>query len=315
MINIPSELLHACFNALLAKKAIPGKHYNHYRKWFNKNPGVVPIFSNLIIFTDLDGTLLDSNYSFKKALPALRLIKKKNIPLILCSSKTSTEIEHYRKKLKNTYPFISENGGGIFVPKDYFKFRVQSLEFGVKKENKYYFIRLGASYSDLRKALHELRSEGFDVKGFGDMSIGEVAELTGLKISDAKMAKKRSFGEPFIFKGNKISVKKLQQRIKSKGYSLTQGRFFHIMGNNDKGRAVEILKKLYAKQNRRIITAALGDSPNDIEMLQKVDYPIVVQKEDGSYDSRIKVKGLIKADDIGPKGWNRAVNNLLSKPR
>ncbi|MEF9476347.1 MAG: HAD hydrolase family protein, partial [Candidatus Mariimomonas ferrooxydans] len=58
----------------------------------------------IIIFTDLDGSLLDSSYSFKKALPALRLIKKKNIPLLICSSKTKSEIEHYRKKLRNAHP-------------------------------------------------------------------------------------------------------------------------------------------------------------------------------------------------------------------
>jgi mannosyl-3-phosphoglycerate phosphatase len=76
-----------------------------------------------IIFTDLDGTLLDySTYSFEKALPALQLLKEKDIPLIICSSKTKKEIEYYRKKLDNHHSFISENGGGIFIPKGYFGF-------------------------------------------------------------------------------------------------------------------------------------------------------------------------------------------------
>ena len=54
----------------------------------------------LIIFTDLDGTLLDFRYSYKEAVPALNLIRKKNIPLIICSSKTRAEIE----KCRNLYP-------------------------------------------------------------------------------------------------------------------------------------------------------------------------------------------------------------------
>ncbi len=273
---------------------------------------------NLIIFTDLDGTLLDINYSFREAMPALKLIKEKNIPLILCSSKTRVEIEHYRKKLKNTYPFISENGGGIFIPKDYFKINILKLSFNIEEEKNYYLIRLGASYIDLKNALDELRSEGFDVNGFGDMSVREIAELTGLNISDAKMAKKRDFDEPFVFKGDKTSLRKLKRRIRHKDFNFTQGRFFHIMGNSDKGRAVEILKELYAKQNRKMITAALGDSPNDIEMLEKVDYPVAVKKYDGSYDSQLikrlkQSKEFIKADDIGPAGWSRAVNKLVSK--
>ena len=71
--------------------------------------------AKIIVFTDLDSTLLHpKTYSFDAAMPALKLIKEKDIPLILCSSKTRAEIEVYRKKLDNQHPFVSENGGGIF---------------------------------------------------------------------------------------------------------------------------------------------------------------------------------------------------------
>lgn len=126
---------------------------------------------NFIIFTDLDGTLLDYNtYSFEPALPALQLLKEKGIPLIICSSKTRKEIEYYRKKLDNLHPFISENGGGIFIPESS-KLKVQSLKFKVIAENDYYVVRLGARYTDLRRVITELREEGFDIKGFGDMTV------------------------------------------------------------------------------------------------------------------------------------------------
>ena len=73
------------------------------------------MMSKIIVFTDLDGTLLHpKTYSFEAAMPALKLIKEKDIPIILCSSKTRAEIEVYRKKLDNQHPFVSENGGGIF---------------------------------------------------------------------------------------------------------------------------------------------------------------------------------------------------------
>ncbi len=273
-----------------------------------------------MIFTDLDGTLLDTAYSFRKALPALELIKERHIPMILCSSKTRVEIEDCREKLDNIHPFISENGGGIFIPKKYPGFNVQGLKSGIKnsglsieEEKDYLVIKLGAAYSDLRKAVEELRSEGFDVRGFGDMTIKEVAGLTGLRPSGAAMAKQREFDEPFIFNGSEHSMKRLEQRIKAKGLHCTQGEFFHLMGNSDKGRAVVILKGLYAGQDPQITTIALGDSPNDIEMFRSVDYPVVVQKKDGSYDRRIRVKNLMKADGIGPEGWNKAVIHFICK--
>ena len=88
----------------------------------------------LLVFTDLDGTLLDhESYSFEPALPALAVLKEKNIPLVLCTSKTRAEIELFRIQLKNIHPFISENGGAIFVPKgNYFP---QSLTLPGKMQN------------------------------------------------------------------------------------------------------------------------------------------------------------------------------------
>ena len=57
-----------------------------------------------LIFTDLDGTLLDyKTYSYKKASKALSLIKKDKIPLIFCTSKTKAEIEYYGKELNNKH--------------------------------------------------------------------------------------------------------------------------------------------------------------------------------------------------------------------
>lgn len=271
---------------------------------------------NLIIFTDLDGTLLDHyTYSFEKALPALRLIKEKGIPLIICSSKTRSEIEHYRKKLSNYHPFISENGGGIFIPHGYFRFEIADCRFKIEKNKDYYIIRLGAKYSDLRKALLELHSEGFNLKGFGDMTAEEVSELANMNIDEAEMSRERDFDEPFVFEGSKIDEQRLLESISAKGFNFTQGRFFHILGNSDKGKAVAILTELYKKKLGEIITIAIGDSPNDIPMLELVDYPVVVKKPDGIHDERINMPNLVKADGIGPEGWNKAILQLTGLPK
>ncbi|MDI6727856.1 MAG: HAD-IIB family hydrolase [Thermodesulfovibrionales bacterium] len=265
----------------------------------------------LIIFTDLDGTLLDHyTYSFEKALPALTLLKEKNIPLVICSSKTRKEIEYYRRKLGNHHPFISENGGGIYIPMEYFKFQISN--FKSEENGDYHVIRLGARYSDLRDAIKELQNEGFNVKGFGDMTVEELAEIANMSLDEASMAKERDFDEPFIFNGSERDEQKLLEAIISKGFNYTQGRFFHILGDSDKGKAVSILIDIYKKKLGEILTIAIGDSPNDIPMLEKVDYPIIVQKPDGSYNHKIDMPNLIKADGIGPDGWNKAILKFVS---
>jgi len=57
---------------------------------------------HLLVFTDLDRTLLDyETYSLKQALPAIRALKAKNIPLIFRKSKTRAEIEEVKLQLDN----------------------------------------------------------------------------------------------------------------------------------------------------------------------------------------------------------------------
>lgn len=268
----------------------------------------------VLFFTDLDGTLLDySTYSFEKALPALNALRQKGISLVISSSKTRSEIELYRKKLSNTHPFISENGGGIFIPKGYFSASLSHINYPVTEESGYSVIRLGASYPELRKALETLRNEGYEVQGFGDMSIEDLVKLADMKEDEAAMAKQRDFDEPFVFVGQADQMPELQESIRIKGFNWTKGRFWHIMGNSDKGVAVSILIDLYSRDFGDVFTVALGDSPNDLPMLLRVDYPIVVQKHDSSYDNAIQMPNLIKAGGIGPEGWNKAVLDLILK--
>ena len=261
-----------------------------------------------IIITDLDGTLLHpKTYSFDAARPALTLIKERRIPLILCSSKTRGEIELYRKWLGNRHPFISENGGGIFIPKGYFKFTIK----GEIRDN-YIIINLGKQHEDIRKIFIDIREKlRIKVKGFGDMAVKEAADLAGLSIIEADLAKKRDFDEPFVFEEGELRVGEFLYAIEESGLNWTQGRFFHILGDNDKGKAVKILKGLYEKAYGKIKTIGLGDGLNDLPLLQEVDYPVLVQNEDGNYETRIDLPNIIKTDGVGPEGWANAVMGLI----
>jgi mannosyl-3-phosphoglycerate phosphatase len=264
-----------------------------------------------VIFTDLDETLLERyTYSFEKAEPALSIIRRLDIPLVICSSKTRAEIEVYRKMLGiQRHPFISENGGGIFIPKGYFR---DISGYSPAEDNGYEVITLGTSYHRLRDVVQELRAEGFGIRGFGDMSQEEISSLTGLNPEEAAMAKERHFDEAFVFNGDAVA---LRREAKAFGLNITEGRLFHITGANDKGKAVDILKELYLAECPDSVFIALGDSPTDASMLKRADYPVLVQKDDGSFDPRVNTPGIIRAEGIGPKGWNAAVLKILEDLR
>ncbi len=267
----------------------------------------------LVIFTDLDGTLLDRNtYSFEPALPALNLVKRKSVPLILSSSKTRAEIELYQKKLENDHPFVSENGGAIFIPKDYFSF-----PFHYDRElGEYLVLELGAHYSTITEVLDSIRKEtGISIKGFSDLSEDQLSSLCGLGPKEATFAKKREYDEPFMIEGGEKEFETVKRNIKEKGMNYAWGgRFHHIFGKNNKGKATEILKELYKNQFFSISTVGIGDSLNDMPMLSLVDYPIFLMEKDGLPPETLSsIQNITIINGGGSEAWNEAIINLINK--
>lgn len=272
----------------------------------------------MVIFTDLDGTLLDyRTYSFEEALPALKLLKEREIPLVLCSSKTRAEIEHYRRLLDNHDPFIVENGGAVFIPKGYFPFPISVLER--PSEDEFYIIMgLGVPYPSLVQALRNIREElDLDLRGFSDMEKEEVVALSGLSMDEAAMALQREWGEPFRADLSPLNMERLESAVLERGLRLTVGnRFYHLTGANDKGRAVKALIRIYQRRDPEIKSVALGDSLNDLPMLQAVDIPILLPNSEGGFDLSAlnALSGLILSKEAGPRGWNRAIMSVLDRP-
>ena len=145
------------------------------------------------------------------------------------------------------------------------------------------------------------------------MSAQEVANLCGLSPDEGFLAKEREYDEPFVLENKKLAEQ--IQKIAGEDHLqvVESGRFFHLMGDNDKGKAVTYITDISRRAHDRITTIALGDSQVDLPMLQVVDYPILVKKPDGSYDPNVTLENLIQSPKIGPEGWNHSLLELLDK--
>ena len=266
----------------------------------------------ILVFTDLDGTLLDHRtYSFEPAQPALRWLRESGIPLIICTSKTRAEVEEIRAALGNTDPFIVENGGAVFVPEGYFSIELPAS----RKDSGYLVIELGTSYPQILKGFFRIKERlPGRLRGFSDLTIEDVARLTGLSLEEAARAKKREYDEPFVLDDPATNLDVVKEIVESAGLSITRGRFFHLTGDNDKGRAVRLVKDLYTRTDgiapRSI---GLGDSPNDLPLLENVDFPVLVQKPGGQYEPSIRLNNLVFPPGEGPIGWSVAVRELVKR--
>ena len=268
-----------------------------------------------LLFTDLDGSLLDSDsYSFERACSALEALRAQQIPIILVSGKTRAEVEPLRHRLDHHDPFIVENGAAIYIPHDLFDFPVERS----RRRASYQVIEFGMPYALLRDVLKQIEEAvGTQLQGFGDLSLEDLMAATGLPREDAERAKLREFDEPFLLSGPPQLIEDVCRHIIARGLHWTRGgRFFHLTGHNDKGRAAEMLLRCYKRQAmdraEQIETIGIGDSLNDLPLLMTVDHPVLVQKPDGSYDPDIDLPRLIRAPGVGPVGWNHAVLEFLN---
>jgi mannosyl-3-phosphoglycerate phosphatase len=267
----------------------------------------------IVVFTDLDGTLLDADtYSFDGAQPALQELRRRGIPLVACTSKTAAETRHFLRRLESDAPYIVESGAGIYLPRGWGEgLRPQD---GLSKGSR--LLSLAADYHEVLEGMEEIRTlTGGAVRGFHDMSPDEIAQRTGLPLELATLAKGREFDEPFLLLREESRwPADLEALARRRGLALTKGgRFWHLHGDTDKGRAVEVVKSLYRTPDGRLGTIGAGDSAMDLPLLQAVDVPVIVAKPGGDYDPTLleKVSGPVLSGKPGPAGWSKGVLEAL----
>ena len=293
------------------------------------------------MFTDIDGTLVDINTAEygKKTAKLIRLIKERNIPLILTSAKTRLEQNKIREDLGLSDPFIVENGGAIVIPKGYFPdYALRDIKYPLRETqetkngaidvNHEIVVELGKSADYIRAKLSDIRKKySINFRGVADISVEKLSNLALISREQAKRMAQRNYGET-ILQIQSEDIARFIKYVQEDGMKVIHGgRFFDVTVGTDKGIAVGILKKLFKdKFHNNVTFFGIGDSTNDIPMLNLMDIPILVQRQDSSWvdDGEIKMKNavdssrssissnkLIKIEGIGPNGWENAIHKII----
>jgi mannosyl-3-phosphoglycerate phosphatase len=276
---------------------------------------MIALHQRLIVFSSLDGSLLDTETrDWEEARPALEMLRRLEIPLVLASSKTRGEMAVHARAMDLNTPFVAESGGAIVVPEGYFGHKVP----GSEERDGYDVLSLGMRRSDLARALGEMAAKmGARVRSLASLGLSEVQRLTGLSGGLARLALEREHDEPFVVE-DEASVAALTEAARERKLKVSRGRrFFHLSGGSDKGRAARVLMGLFEAAGRRLSSVALGDAPNDLAMLSAVQQPIVIPRPDGTADPALaeSLPGAQMAPGPGPAGWNAAVLAVLRGER
>ena len=255
--------------------------------------------SSFWIVSDVDGTLMDHSYDLTPAKETIKLLQKSSIPVILCTSKTASEVKVIREELKLQDPYIVENGAAIYG---------ESLEKGE--------IILGKKYELLEEILNLISKEiDYKLIPLNNLSDQEATKLTGLTGNSLNLMRERHWSMPFLnppcFLEDRIN--NCCERFK---VDIFKGnRMSHLLSkNSNKGKAINALKEYSDNQNVNII--GLGDSPNDLPLLLNADYRIVIPGVDGPNLSLLnKLKGFkfTLASEPNGYGWKNEINKLINK--
>lgn len=266
-----------------------------------------------IFFTDLDGTLLDHHsYDYSPARPALNQLKQEHVPLILSTSKTAAEIIPFRLEIDNQDPFIVENGGGIFIPEGYFS----SIPIETRKVGRFLSISHAPSYNQLQASLALLADQhNLKVESFAEMTPSRLSEISGLSEDHAQLSLQREFDLPFLILDGSLNASQFKGEAHKLGLRLTQGgRFLHLGGDANKGQAVtQLLELCHINHEDSVQSIGLGDSENDLSMLQAVHIPIVIPNPhiQSTWATQLPSARIARAP--GPEGWNEVVLSLLGE--
>jgi mannosyl-3-phosphoglycerate phosphatase family protein len=269
-----------------------------------------------LIFTDLDGSLLDHNtYSFAPAAELLLELEQQQIPVIPVTSKTRAEVMALRQTLNNKHPFIIENGAAICIPKQYFP---NCPEGAVVMDNQWLICNsqprsqwLGL----LDTVSHEFAGQYQTFSSIcTDQGVAALAKLTGLTVEQAALAQQREYSEPIHWLGSASRKAEFIDRLSSVGGHLLQGgRFLTLGGKTNKGLALLQLQAIYtANSNQPHQSIAIGDSDNDISMLEAADAALVIASANHPAPEVNLREHLFVSTATGPHGWVEGVTAWLA---
>lgn len=262
-----------------------------------------------LIFTDLDGTLLDHNsYSAKPADLLIRRIIGQSIGSVIpITSKTRAEL----RSLQNSIAIgetisVTENGSVIYVPPGYSLGQTSDPQVTL----------LGSGYSEILDRVAGLpKLLRQHIRGFADMSGAEVSEATGLGIEESVLAKQREASEPFLWSGSDEALEELRSIMAEANIRIQRGgRFYHFTGHATKEQAMARIKTSFVEQKPdcEVISIALGDGPNDLGMIEAADFGTIMPNPAGVTIGSSKPH-VRTAAAPGPEGWVLAISELFAE--
>ena len=273
--------------------------------------------SMAVVYTDLDGTLLDHyTYAFNEALETIKSLKARGVHIVPCTSKTRAETVKLMRDLELEGPMIVENGAAIWVPDDWGLTKPEGADEDV--DARAWSHCFGPARGMIRRQLAILNIEwGNRYQSLCEISDKQVMALTGLDAASAARAKDRHYCETLVWLGTPADRLVFAEQVEALDLRCVQGgRFVHVLGRGGKGHAMSWLHHKIRAELRSFeaaVSVAAGDAENDVEMLEVADLALIVRSPVHDPPAPKRATGMVISDNFGPAGWAEGIEALVAR--
>jgi mannosyl-3-phosphoglycerate phosphatase len=238
--------------------------------------GAPPTPARLVLFTDPDTLRDEGADGWSTTERVVAALEEQGIVVVLWGNETRSAMELIQSDLRLHHPFISENGGGLFIRHGYFHDRPPAA----RDTHNYHVIDRGRPYHVVATALRETAREvGVAITAFSDMSIEHVAQECRLSLAQARLAKLREYDEPFrLLNWDPRAYSRICNDLRRKGMRcFTHGAFHHATTVANTAQTLRLIAALYQQAyGGPVLTIGLAKDPSETCLLRMVDIPLVM---------------------------------------
>ena len=267
------------------------------------------IKKKVIIFTDLDETLLKENkYNYNILNNFIKTLFKKEYEIIPVTSKTYLEVIDLLQVIKYKLPFSVENGAAYYIPIN------NSKNYLYKKIVNPRAIKKNAIKKILNKSI--FKTYLHNLKYIEDLSVIEQKKITKLNSKQLECFNSREYSIPVLISGDKYFKKKFEETLFKYNLKIIfGGKLNNISGLHSKLNSLSFFYCKYKQKlrNTKIIIISLGDNQNDIEILNNSNYSGIIKNKAYKILNLSKKKNIFRSFTEAPFGWVEVLKKIIIK--
>ena len=267
------------------------------------------IKKTIVIFTDLDETLLKENkYHYNILNSFIKKLLKFGFIIIPVTSKTYLEVIDTLTHIKYKLPFSVENGAAYYLP--------------IKNTKDYIYKKILNPYAVnktiIRKILNKNIFKNYlqNIKFIENLPSIDQKKITKLNNKQLENFNSRQYSLPVLLNGDKYFKKNFEASLLK--YNLKVifgGKLNNISGLHSKLNSLNFFTNQYKKKLRtkKIITISLGDHQNDTEILNYSNYSGIIKNETYKVINLKKKNNIFRSFTSAPYGWVEVLKKIIIK--